>query len=166
MDNKERKYIMIFRIIAACSGMVLIGLIITAWVKEGWMIEWRQVQDEYLQLFQKSGSSIVSKDPSVEQGKQIKQLVLTDLGRTDRCITCHTGIDDLRFVAAKQPYKSHSGDYLRWHPVEQYGCTICHGGQGRAVTRHEAFGMDPERAGTHHFWNIPISSLPAVHVMQ
>lgn len=54
--------------------------------------------------------------------------------RVDRCITCHLAIDDPdpSFVKAPQPYRSHPGTYLKTHPIETYGCTICHQGQGLA----------------------------------
>jgi len=156
MDIKEHGYILIFRVIAACSSIVLIGLISTLWVREGWGSEWKRVQHASIQLVNESGDTF-SYSPSVEQGTHLRQLVLTELGRTDRCITCHTGIEDPRFITARQPYRHHGGDYLAWHPVEQYGCTVCHGGQGRAVTIHEAFGKEPAAN-----WNTPLLEYPYI----
>ena len=56
-----------------------------------------------------------------------------------------------------QPFTVHPGEYLKTHPVSEFGCTICHGGQGRALNKKEAFGLDP---GTH--WSKPILYQPYI----
>jgi mono/diheme cytochrome c family protein len=56
-----------------------------------------------------------------------------------------------------QPHAAHPGDFLEDHPVREYGCTICHGGQGRALTREDAFGRLP---GTH--WPYPLLEQPYI----
>jgi cytochrome c2 len=63
----------------------------------------------------------------------IRQIWLPDLGRVDRCTTCHLGIDDPVFTTAPQPFRTHPGTWLTTHPVERYGCTVCHGGLGEAT---------------------------------
>lgn len=41
----------------------------------------------------------------------------------------------------ENPYKTHPKvDLLRDHPIEQYGCTTCHGGQGYALQENAAHG--------------------------
>lgn len=70
----------------------------------------------------------------------IKQLWLTDLGTTDRCMSCHLGVESPRFVEAAQPFTTHPGRHLAAdrHPVEKFGCVSCHDGQGVALTVKEA----------------------------
>ncbi len=79
---------------------------------------------------------------------EVKQIVLKDITddriirqvpKVDRCITCHLGIDNPAYKDFPQPYKTHpnldqyvSNDSA--HPMEQYGCTVCHGGRGRATS--------------------------------
>jgi cytochrome c2 len=63
----------------------------------------------------------------------VRQIWLPDLGRVDRCTTCHLGIDDPAFAAAPEPFLTHPGTWLSTHPVERYGCTVCHGGLGPAT---------------------------------
>ncbi len=72
----------------------------------------------------------------------IRQLWLTDLGITDRCMTCHLGVEMDRFREAEQPLTAHPGSHLAVdrHPVERYGCVVCHAGQGVALETHEAHG--------------------------
>ncbi|MBI4826479.1 MAG: c-type cytochrome [Nitrospirae bacterium] len=75
-------------------------------------------------------------------GAGINQIWLRDLGITDRCTTCHQGADDIKFANEEQPFKTHSGDYLKQHPIERFGCVICHEGQGEALTAEAAHGEE------------------------
>lgn len=61
---------------------------------------------------------------------EILQIQIDALGRVDRCTTCHIGIEDKGLEDYEQPYGSHPGQYLLWHNIENFGCTICHEGQG------------------------------------
>jgi hypothetical protein len=54
---------------------------------------------------------------------RIRQIILRDDNRVDRCITCHLDL--------KQLEKKHS--QVERFPFEEYGCTVCHGGVGRAT---------------------------------
>src|SRR5262245_55760257 len=63
----------------------------------------------------------------------LRQTWLPDLGRVDRCATCHLGIDDPAFATATAPFRPHPGTWLATHPVERFGCTVCHDGQGEAT---------------------------------
>jgi mono/diheme cytochrome c family protein len=83
---------------------------------------------------------------------ELRQVDLPQLGTTDRCVTCHVAIDNPAMANAPQPFRPHSGDYLKHHPVETYGCTICHRGQGAATNFHEAKATDV-------YWDYPL--LPA-----
>lgn len=82
---------------------------------------------------------------------KVKQVVLEDLPldynfkmvtRFDRCMTCHLGIDQKGLSPAdgvKEPFCSHPNLDLYVsanspHPVEKFGCTICHQGQGTATS--------------------------------
>lgn len=83
---------------------------------------------------------------------QIQQVVLEDLyddyhfaktQKVDRCITCHLGIDQKGFENAPQPFRTHPKLELYLgsnspHPVEKFGCTVCHGGNGHSVSFKDA----------------------------
>ena len=78
---------------------------------------------------------------------KIKQIVLRDITdnvnfmrvpKVDRCITCHLGIDNPDFADAPQPFRTHPNLELfvgpkSAHPMEEFGCTTCHGGRGRGT---------------------------------
>jgi hypothetical protein len=69
-------------------------------------------------------------------------------GLVDRCQSCHVATDpryvppqitltkaDLGMAKSKDaPFTSHPDiDLLKWHPLEKFGCSPCHGGNGRAI---------------------------------
>lgn len=88
------------------------------------------------------------KNPKIE----IKQFFLQDLNKVDRCTSCHIGIDNTTPNRLSSPFTSHPGYsiYLGNHPPGQFGCTICHDGQGRATT-------SPDKAhGNEEYWNEPM----------
>ncbi len=77
----------------------------------------------------------------------LKQLVLSDLpdltksAKVDRCMTCHLGINDVGYNGEDVPmvYRTHPKLDLfvgkdSPHPVEKFGCTICHLGRGYGTT--------------------------------
>jgi cytochrome c551/c552 len=78
------------------------------------------------------------KAKTVPRGMQ--QVWVPALGRADRCITCHQATHWKGFESAEHPFRTHPPDLLRSHPVERYGCTSCHGGQGWAVDGEPAHG--------------------------
>jgi mono/diheme cytochrome c family protein len=70
----------------------------------------------------------------------IRQIWNQELGAVDRCVTCHEGIDNHLFISAREPFQTHSGNYLKYHPADKFGCVICHEGQGPALTADAAHG--------------------------
>ncbi len=83
---------------------------------------------------------------------QIQQIVVPKLQddfyfaksqKVDRCITCHLGIDQKGFENAEGPLKTHPRLDLFLssnspHPMEEFGCTVCHGGSGHSATFYTA----------------------------
>lgn len=74
------------------------------------------------------------------------------VGLTDRCQSCHVGMNpklvpatltltkaDLGFQKSNDaPFSSHPDQELfKWHPLETFGCSPCHGGNGRALDNVE-----------------------------
>lgn len=100
--------------------------------------QWKHYQEDYKKLLLKKVSheaNPVLYERVVEMKPEIKQVVVDGLGSVDRCTTCHLGIEDPSFIDAPQPLTTHPDlALLKKHPVEKFGCTICHGGQGVATT--------------------------------
>ena len=40
----------------------------------------------------------------------------------------------------RDPYRTHPSEPLKAHPIERFGCTSCHGGQGWAIDTEPAHG--------------------------
>lgn len=65
-------------------------------------------------------------------------IFFAQVGKVDRCTTCHQAIDTPGFEDAPQPFRTHPKlDLILGsrspHPIEKIGCTVCHEGRGAAV---------------------------------
>ncbi|MBI2360071.1 MAG: c-type cytochrome, partial [Deltaproteobacteria bacterium] len=74
------------------------------------------------------------------QRVEIQQLQLKERGTVERCVTCHVAYDNPMFRDYSEPLRTHSS-LVESHPPKRFGCTSCHGGEGRAVTTLEAHGQ-------------------------
>lgn len=72
-----------------------------------------------------------------DYGSDIDQISIPDMNVVDRCTTCHQGISQSTLAEASvpQPYRAHP---IVPHQVKEWGCVICHRGQGLATEAGEA----------------------------
>ena len=70
----------------------------------------------------------------------IQQIWVEPAGRVDRCISCHLGVSWAGLEDAPEPFRSHPPEPLANHPIDEFGCTLCHGGQGNATGLKDAHG--------------------------
>src|SRR5580765_617537 len=79
--------------------------------------EWAKYQREFLRIQSKKVGD--PKMASLAVG--IKQTWNQDLGRADRCTTCHMGIDKPSFTSEAQPLKVHPNleGYMKKHPFDK-----------------------------------------------
>jgi cytochrome c551/c552 len=108
------------------------------------------------------------------------QLGMAKVSRVDRCRSCHVNINDFgagniaSFPKDKyhEPFTSHPNPELFLtstspHPIEKFGCTVCHDGDGSGTSFQAAehTPRDPaqakeweEKYGWHsnHFWEYPM----------
>lgn len=133
MDKKNFKNDTVMIYILGIFGMLATGLL---FYKE-YTPEWKQYQSEFREVVKER----FGPERAAAFRTGIKQIYIKDLGRTDRCITCHVGYEWEGLEDAPQPFRSHPKEILVKHPVEQYGCTICHGGQGYALEKEDAHGL-------------------------
>ena len=85
----------------------------------------------------------------------IKQIHLLDIDLVDRCESCHLGIREPVEIGRTDliypVFQSHPRpELLQIHDPEQFGCSSCHNGNGRA-TRNVTKGH-----GRHKFWLWPL----------
>ncbi|HYN83615.1 MAG TPA: c-type cytochrome [Pyrinomonadaceae bacterium] len=132
-------------------------------------IELRRKRDEYLkdnitQLSEQQVASLRNKNNNFEV--KMRQISVRGDEMVDRCETCHLGIREPidirpadmmstgrrnrpdRFARA---FVSHpSRELLQIHDPEKFGCSSCHGGNGRATT------SVVKGHGRHRFWLHPL----------
>jgi cytochrome c1 len=95
--------------------------------------EWRHYQHQYLRMI-RNRSDAVTLQRHFQGG--IQQIWLPDLGVVDRCTSCHVGLKEASLAdVAVQPFRRHP---VIPHTLDQFGCTVCHRGQGAATTVAEA----------------------------
>ncbi len=99
--------------------------------------DWRTYQSAFRALVESKFGA--ARAAAVAVGPQ--QIWVPALGRTDRCITCHQATAWPGFEQAEEPFTTHPADVLKDHPVDRFGCTACHGGQGWALDRRGAHAV-------------------------
>ena len=82
----------------------------------------------------------------------------------DRCTSCHLGIDNPDFSEAPQPYTTHPDLDLYItskspHPMNNFGCTSCHGGRSRGTSFVSSShtpnsAEDKQRWKDEHDWKV------------
>ena len=123
------------RVLLAAIGVALVASTVL-FVRSDRAHDWRYYQYEFKnEVAQKFGAD---KAATVPAGLQ--QIWVPELQHADRCVTCHQAVHWSGFEKADEPYRTHPQEILRTHPVERFGCTSCHGGQGYAIDAPEAHG--------------------------
>ena len=102
-----------------------LALLAAAAAEENFFREWRKIQG-------------AARGEAGPLPVQLRQIVNPSLRTADRCVSCHAGM-------APGEGLLRGGDVLRPHkPVvhdpAEYGCTVCHGGQGQATDKEDAHG--------------------------
>ena len=95
--------------------------------------EWRHYQNEYLRLIRYRPEN-VTLQRHFRPG--IQQIWLPEAGVVDRCQTCHQGLAEASLGDMKaEPFGKHPPIP---HSLTEFGCVVCHRGQGVATTVAEA----------------------------
>ncbi len=124
------------RPVLAIIGVVLVAGTVLFWWGDR-AHDWRYYQYRFREIVaEKLGADRAQTVPS-----GIQQVWVADLGRADRCQTCHQAVAWKGFESAEEPYRTHPVEPLKNHPLERYGCTACHGGQGWAIDTDAAHGQ-------------------------
>lgn len=137
------------------SGATIVLLLIAA-LKENIFPEWREHRLTYAQILKEKVTDERTQALADSFSIAIDQNVIPALNRTDRCTTCHAGLGDPRMLNEEQPYRTHPGKILEIHPPGEFGCTICHEGQGLATETEDAHGADEH-------WPLPMLNNPYMY---
>jgi len=123
---------------------------------------WERHQNAYFDQARAEATSDLERAELAARRPKIEQIIVTQFGESDvdRCTTCHIAVDDPRFEGhfhplAAHPYSTELGDVEiggRWerrHKFSDFGCTVCHDGQGRGLEEVYSHGED-------HYWPMPM----------
>jgi cytochrome c1 len=95
--------------------------------------EWRHYQHEYRRMI-RTRSDANTLQRHFHAG--VEQIWLPEIGVVDRCTSCHVGLKETSLTdVSTQPFRTHP---VIPHKLDQFGCTVCHRGQGAATTVSEA----------------------------
>jgi len=116
---KKNKYLLLL------SSLGVLALLLVAAAQENFGREWRRIQ----------GAAHNGEGPIPVA---LRQIVNPSLGASDRCVSCHVAM-----AAGEQNVEG--APVLEPHPQvvhdpAEYGCTVCHGGQGQATEKEDAHG--------------------------
>jgi mono/diheme cytochrome c family protein len=116
-------------IFGAVSLVLVVSLAIAP--AKNYFSDWRHLQKAYLKLANdRQGGTLVR---NFHGG--IRQTWIPSLGVVDRCETCHVNQNGALLGSAGQPFRKHPPIP---HDLGQFGCVLCHRGQGAATSVEEA----------------------------
>jgi mono/diheme cytochrome c family protein len=121
------------RLIFAVSSVVFLAVLAISPFKD-FRREWKQYKRSYLRFAQGRPDT---KKLLADYRPDIDQIWLPGMNVVDRCTTCHQGITQATLAGrtVPQPFRAHP--YVP-HNVRDWGCTVCHRGQGPATEVAEA----------------------------
>lgn len=117
---KKNKHLLLW------SSLGVLALLVFAAAQENFFKEWRRHQ--------------LRADSLAEHGVDVRlrQVVVPSLNVIDRCVSCHVGMAPGEpAIAGDKVLGAHKPVV---HDPAEFGCTVCHGGQGRATERADAHG--------------------------
>ncbi len=121
------------RLFFAVSSVIFVVVLAISPVKD-LRREWKRYKRDYVRLAQ---SRPDTKSLLADFRPDIDQIWIPDMGVVDRCTTCHQGISQPSLAGASvpQPFRAHPPIP---HHSQEWGCVVCHRGQGPATEVAEA----------------------------
>jgi mono/diheme cytochrome c family protein len=114
-------------------GVVSVALLVSLAIApaKNYFSDWRHYQKEYLSLAAQRQSGTLVR--GFHTG--IRQIWVPKLSVVDRCESCHVNLEGALLGANTQPFRKHPPIP---HQLDQFGCAVCHRGQGPATSVEEA----------------------------
>lgn len=108
------------------------------------ILGWAAVEENVLAGWRRTQGAARARLPAEEAeafSVELRQIVVPDLAVADRCTSCHVGMaPGEKGVPGDEVLAPHPPVV---HDPASFGCTVCHGGQGRATTAADAHGNVP-----------------------
>jgi mono/diheme cytochrome c family protein len=120
---------------------------------------WQQYQERYKQQYAqrlrdelnrqadelpKNDAQRLTQMLGVAEAMPVKMnaIFLPGASSRDLCMTCHTAMENPMFKDDPHPLKKHPDQILKHHTIANFGCTLCHHGQGVGLTPEKAHGFE------------------------
>ena len=116
------------KVLLLVSSLCALLFLLAAAVEENVFKDWRRLQ--------RSATSAAE-----GFDVHLRQVVVPALAVTDRCVSCHVGMAPGEPSSPANPMLRAHADVV--HDPGNFGCTVCHGGQGRATEKDAAHGSVP-----------------------
>jgi cbb3-type cytochrome c oxidase subunit III len=115
------------------ASLITLVLLVYAAYRENYARDWRRLQREYRAALPAEQAEVFP--------VQLRQVYVPALRAADRCVTCHVGMaPGETALEAPRLYRAHPAVV---HEPAEFGCAVCHGGQGRATETADAHGTVP-----------------------
>jgi mono/diheme cytochrome c family protein len=121
-------------------GLLVGALVVVGYYRDEFR-DWKDYQRKFQREEIRRATTPEQRTAAENLPLQVRQILLPDLNRVDRCTTCHLAVEDPSYGGYPQPLAYHP--LHSQHPFERFGCTVCHRGQGRATTVADAHGHVP-----------------------
>jgi cbb3-type cytochrome c oxidase subunit III len=121
------------KVLLLVASLVTLSLLGWAAAEENVFRGWRVEQRRYRAMLPAPARA----DFSV----QLRQIVVPALRTTDRCVSCHAGMAPGEEAIPGDPVFGPHPPVV--HDPAEYGCVVCHGGQGLATDKEDAHGSAP-----------------------
>ena len=121
------------RVTFVIASVAFVAVLAVSPVKD-YFQEWKRYEKDYVRYAE---SRPDTKRLLADFHAGIDQIWLPDMKVVDRCTTCHQGITQasLGDSSVAQPFRAHP---VIPHAVKDWGCVVCHRGQGPATEVAEA----------------------------
>jgi mono/diheme cytochrome c family protein len=121
------------RLAFATSSVIFVVVLAISPVKD-LRREWKRYKRDYVRFAQTRPDT---KRLLADFHPDIDQIWIPEMGVVDRCTTCHQGMTQPSLAGASvpQPFRAHPPIP---HRVQEWGCVVCHRGQGPATELAEA----------------------------
>lgn len=130
------------KLLLLIASLTTLALLVYAAYRENYARDWRHLQRQYAAHLPPQQAEVFP--------VQLRQVYVPPLRAADRCVSCHVGMAAGE-TALETPrvFRGHPGVV---HDPAEFGCVVCHGGQGRATETADAHGY------VHH-WPEPMLPL-------
>ena len=134
--NRKLEFVTRDRLLVAVGGLALFAgaaYLFVHTLTPGW----QDRQAEFRDLIEET----MGEERAATVPTGLQQIYVEPLDVADRCVTCHQGVTWKGLERVDQPFRTHPKGILEIHPIEKFGCTPCHGGQGYATEEEAAHGL-------------------------